>query len=257
MEKAVLKRIFEPYSPFEYNHPRYSIKILDQIVELKEVIELRSRIFAEEYNIEGLKNQMDIDEFDFVCDHLIIKDNQTGKLVGTYRILCSKFTNKFYSTNEFELDAFLKSDGIKLELGRACIEKNYRKGSVLSLLWRGVVQYAIRTKADYLFGCSSVKTESYINAQNLNEAFSREGYSDHQWAITPKKEYCFTEFEKNNSNYDFDLKIPSLLRSYLAAGAKIYGEPAFDREFHCLDYLTILKLDELKVAFEKRYNYEC
>ena len=69
MEKILQKRVFEPHSPFEFNHPRYSVKILNQIVELKEVMELRSRIFGEEYGIVGLKNKMDIDEFDFVCDH--------------------------------------------------------------------------------------------------------------------------------------------------------------------------------------------
>ena len=48
-------------------------------------------------------------------------------------------------------------------------------------------------------------------------------------------------------------QIPSLLRSYISAGAKVYGAPARDLEFQCIDFFTILNLEELNSSYEKRY----
>ncbi len=48
--------------------------------------------------------------------------------------------------------------------------------------------------------------------------------------------------------------IPALFGSYLRAGAKVALEPALDRDFQCLDYLTVLRLNQLTESFEKRYS---
>ena len=49
-------------------------------------------------------------------------------------------------------------------------------------------------------------------------------------------------------------KIPALLGSYFKAGAKLAGEPAIDREFHCIDFLTVLKIEDMSPAFKGKYN---
>lgn len=246
-------RGFEPFVRLSIEHSKYLVKTADQVSELKEVLLLRGKTFFEEYQVNNNGNPFDIDRHDFQCDHLIIQERATGKMIGTYRILCSKFTQEFYSANEFDLTGFLSTPGIKLELGRACIDPDHRNGVVLNLLWRGVLQYAVQTNADYLFGCSSVKTESYRSSQNINEALKRENKWDDQWKITPKSEFQFSEADKHSTQLD-SIEIPSLLKSYLNAGARVCGEPAYDRDFHCLDYLTVLKLDELKATFERRYK---
>lgn len=245
----------EPFVRIRLENGRYLIKTVDSVSELEEVLRMRGEIFGEEYGLERSSNTLDVDRYDFNCDHLVIKSRDTGECVGTYRMLCSTFTRDFYSEHEFELSAFLSAPGIKLELGRACIRKEHRKGSVLSLLWRGIVQYAVETRADYLFGCSSVKTESFRDSQVLNEAFLRENRIGTEWNIRPKSDFSFNEEDRLKDSAG-GVEIPSLLKSYLGAGARIYGEPAYDREFHCLDYLTILKLDELKSSFERRYRVE-
>ena len=47
--------------------------------------------------------------------------------------------------------------------------------------------------------------------------------------------------------------IPPLLRSYFSAGSKVYGHPALDKEFKCVDFLTILNCDELTSGYKRRY----
>ncbi len=252
-KSASRSRGIDPFVKLEIKNARYCIKTVDQIYELEKVLSLRQKIFASEYQLADLGMAFDIDRHDFKCDHLIIKENESDQIIGTYRLLCSSFTQDFYSANEFHLDEFLSAPGVKLELGRACIDPEHRKGSVLSLLWRGIVQYALETKADYLFGCSSVKTESYLSSQNINEALRRENKWSLNWNIGPTEPFQFTPEERASTQME-SVELPSLLKSYLGAGAQVYGEPAYDREFHCLDYLTILKLAELKSSFEKRYG---
>ena len=56
----------------------------------------------------------------------------------------------------------------------------------------------------------------------------------------------------------FDIKtetaeelIPPLLKSYLKAGSKVCGEPALDRKFRCVDFLTILDVKLLSNSFQR------
>jgi len=255
LKSLLVNRGVEPFVHLEIRTPRYVLKTLDQVSELEEVLKMRTVIFGEEYGVENLQANLDVDRFDLGCDHLIIKIPETGEIVGAYRLLCSAFTSSFYSSTEFDLEEFLKSPGIKLELGRACIKKDHRKGAVISLLWRGIVQYAIETRADYLFGCSSIKTTSYASVLDIQEGLKLNGRIGSEWKIEPSPPFRFQEDEKAKPHCGL-IEIPSLLQSYFSAGAKVYGEPALDREFHCVDYLTILRLSELKSNFERRYRNE-
>jgi putative hemolysin len=49
-----------------------------------------------------------------------------------------------------------------------------------------------------------------------------------------------------------DARPPKLLRTYLCLGAWICGEPALDREFKTIDFLTLLDLNNLSPAIRSR-----
>ena len=248
-----IHRRIEPLVSLLIENSKYTLKTLDQMSEFEQVLELRAKIFSEEYSAQTASDSIDIDRFDFSCDHLIIVEKKTHAVIGTYRMLCSKFVTDFYSESEFELESFLKEPGVKLELGRACIAKEHRKGAVISLLWRGIVRYASETKADYLFGCSSVKTESPGDAKGIVEHLKANGQFSDQWGIHPVGKYRIKDLDSAQST-GFQCEFPSLFQSYLNAGAKVYGEPALDRDFKCLDFLTVLRLKDITEAYEKRYQ---
>jgi hypothetical protein len=48
-------------------------------------------------------------------------------------------------------------------------------------------------------------------------------------------------------------KVPKLLRTYLAIGARIAGPPAWDREFGTIDFLTLLDLKLLSSSARNRF----
>ena len=48
-------------------------------------------------------------------------------------------------------------------------------------------------------------------------------------------------------------KIPKLLKTYLAIGARIAAPPAWDREFGTIDFLTLLDLNAVSPAARHRF----
>jgi putative hemolysin len=91
--------------------------------EIKEAQRLRYKVFAEEMganlsqNLEGL----DIDEFDAYCDHLLIRDQDSLKVVGTYRVLPphkAQELGRLYSDSKFDLTRLNHLRPKLVELGR-------------------------------------------------------------------------------------------------------------------------------------------
>src|SRR4051794_41280417 len=43
-----------------------------------------------------------------------------------------------------------------MELGRSCVEPDYRTGAVMQLLWRGIADYLDRHHVNLMLGCASL-----------------------------------------------------------------------------------------------------
>jgi putative hemolysin len=253
-------RALAPWVKIKVETSQYVAKTVDQLNELEQALLLRSKIFRDEFGADLGNSAYDLDHYDFVADHLIIISKDTQTVVGTYRLLCSSFTDRFYSESEFEMSHFLATPGTKLELGRACVHADHRRGAVLNLLWRAVVQYAFQVKAKYLFGCSSIQTTSQLETEGLIDQLRTQGAITQEWNIEAQLKYQFQPKdlaeERNSGSTPHPMTLPPLFRSYLKAGAKVVAAPAVDRDFKCVDLLTILKLSDLNPVHESRYKAE-
>jgi putative hemolysin len=49
------------------------------------------------------------------------------------------------------------------------------------------------------------------------------------------------------------VKVPKLLKTYLAIGAQICGSPAWDRDFGTIDFLTLLDLKAVSPSARNRF----
>ena len=108
---------------------------------------LRYLVFNVELK-EGLstseRSGLDIDPFDAFCDHLMVHDLESGKLVGTYRLQSGETAHRnfgYYGSQLFDFSVF---DGVRrqmLELGRACVHTDFRNIMVLHALWKGIDLY--------------------------------------------------------------------------------------------------------------------
>ena len=248
-------RSFRPKISFSFDFKDYTIKTVDHTEELWEVLRLRYNIFTQTYGVKLKFSDVDFDKLDLSGDHIVLYCNKAQKIIGTYRVICSQFTNEFYSDAEFEINKFKLAPGVKVELGRACIHEDYRTGASISLVWRGISKYCLLTEASYLFGCTSVKTVDPDIAREVLVYCQRE-YQGNRYGIHPTKNYQYPNFENLGlvgRPIDVESYIPSLMKSYLSAGAVIYGQPALDKDFQCTDYFTVLDLENINSTYYKRY----
>jgi putative hemolysin len=252
-----LLRAFRPKVSFAFDKGNYTVKTVENWTELEQVLRLRHEVFHKEFMGKTLALGMDFDRFDSVGDHLVIVDRESGKIVGTYRLICSQFSKSFYSASEFGLDEFLQVPGVKLEMSRACIHKDFRDGVVISLLWRGLIQYVQAVKADYLFGLASIRTMDQNDVGSIYQYLNANGFLSKEFSITAVPSYTMPGGEAlatAGSPDNGKALIPPLLNSYLRAGAKVCGLPALDESFECVDFLTVLRMKDISKLYDRRYT---
>jgi putative hemolysin len=242
---------YKAFVSIDFETKDFRVKTADNLGSLFQALYLRFLCFVAPHASKLNPFRIDVDQYDLRADHLLIYCKKTDRLVATYRILCSHFTDKFYSESEFNLDHFLEASGAKIELGRACVHPDFRKTNLVDLLWKGIGSYSKETRANFLFGCSSVKTLDHQVATDLIHYFDRKDLMGKEYEI---KTYGEQPKGLVPSVEDVDKsQVPPLLKGYFLAGAKLYGNPFFDRDFQCIDFLTILNLRNISPSFMRRY----
>lgn len=233
----------------------FVLKTAESPFELRQVLKLRHEVFYRELQDRAHESQLDFDEFDAICDHLIIIDRKSSRIVGTYRMICSTFSDRFYSQGEFHLEGLMAQPGVKLELGRACIDAEFRTGAIINLLWKGIAEYIRKTDTAYLFGCASVHTVDAVVASRLLALLRARDLAVDELDVRPTEKYrcVLPRVQAENST---EKEIPALIQSYILAGAKFYGEPALDVDFHCFDFFMMLKISEMSRLFRRRYKLD-
>ncbi len=128
--------------------------------DIQEVQSLRYEIFSKERGacLPDPKEAPNADPFDRICSHLAVKDTRVNKIVGTYRLARrqeERLLGAFLTENEFNLSCLLSEPDEILELSGACVALPYWTLPTLTLLWRGLAEYALHYHIAYFFGCVS------------------------------------------------------------------------------------------------------
>lgn len=241
----------------------YILKTAETFEELINGFRLRHEVFYNEFQSIDLEG-IDFDKFDSYFDHLIIIHKESRKVVGTYRVNCMDYSGISYTETEFNLKNIFDLSGPHLELGRACIHREHRKGSVLSLLWRGITEYMNLSGASLLFGCSSIKITETDKAALVYKYLVETNAISLDLTAAPTRKFSMPDFNlwcsyyKNNlteeQRAEAETLIPPLLKAYLKHGAKVVGVPAIDRDFDCIDLLTVLKKEDMTNSLARRFQ---
>jgi len=221
---------------------------------IKEAQALRYRVFAQEMGaklksgIEGL----DYDEVDDFCDHLVVYDNIKAKIVGYTRLLNetqAKRLGRFYSQNEFHMEQILALPGRFLEIGRTCVDPDYRGGAVLTTLWTALIQYAMEGQFNYLLGCASITPgPSGFAVDAVYRNIDSKNMAPPDLQVKPLIPVPLAlRCERDESG------IPPLLKSYFRFGVLVCGEPYWDEDFNCMDLFIILPLDQVQERYSKHF----
>lgn len=245
--------------PFEIRQSRYIIKTADNLGEFRRVIELRSKVFLQEFAGKDDVTLEDVEERDLEADFLIIQDAASGEVLASYRLICSDFSANFYSETEFQIHDFLRRPGRKLELSRACVRSDKRSSGIfVHLLWRGLAEYIRLTQSRYLFGCSSIQTLELKQLVRIYRYLRQENALSDEFRIAPLPSYSIIDADgiiamRPAETAASDEGIPPLLLAYLRAGAKVFGAPAFDQDFGCLDLFTVLDFEDMSSGHLRKY----
>ncbi|MEY4489546.1 MAG: hypothetical protein RIQ79_2054 [Verrucomicrobiota bacterium] len=237
--------------------PAYRLRLATSAEDLAASQRLRYEVFNVEMH-EGLASSAvtgrDEDEFDAVCDHLLVEDSNGEMAVGTYRLQTGKRAAEsglgFYSAREFEFSPYEGVRSQMIELGRACVAAEHRNPAVLGLLWRGIAQYSHACGARYLTGCSSLTSQDEAEGLAVYAELKSRYLVDEPWRTKPQPDWrCHPLQGRPKAG----VKVPRLMGTYLMLGAKICGEPAIDRSFGTIDFLTWMDLEGAAARTLKRY----
>ncbi|MFZ0686942.1 MAG: GNAT family N-acyltransferase [Terriglobales bacterium] len=238
----------------EIRQGHYRVRLASSDADRIAAFQLRFLVFNLELG-EGLEaayaSGRDMDQFDAVCEHLIVEHAGTGKIVGTYRLQTGATASAnagFYSEGEFDFAPYRHLQDSLVELGRACVHRDHRSTDVLYLLWRGIAQYARHHGGRYLIGCSSLTSQHPAHGAAVYRALQK--YLAVPHLRTTPHPHCAMPLVLPGDASD---KVPKLLRTYLAVGAKICGPPAIDREFKTIDFLTLIDLETLHPRVRARF----
>lgn len=233
----------------------FRVGLAQSLEDLLECQRLRYLVFNCELG-EGLDTSsqtgLDRDRFDYICDHLMVRDASTGKLVGTYRMqngYRAKGNLGYYSEEFFDFTPFESIRREVLELGRACVHHDFRNTAVLHMLWKGIARYAGSCGGRYLLGCSSLTSQDENEGMALYEVLQEKYLVEPSLRTAPKPAH---ECRSNGGPVEAP-KPPRLFRAYLDISARLCGPPAIDREFKTIDFLTLLDLHRIPDRVRTRF----
>ncbi len=246
------------------------VRLATRAKEIRRAQRLRFKVFYEDMlalpSPASLIRRRDIDEYDAVCDHLVVVDREVPRkrfrktkrrVVGTYRLLRQEVADRhvgFYSAGEYDIEPLVGAhpDLRFLELGRSCVLPAYRNKRTVELLWHGIWTYVLRHRIDVMIGCASLEgTDPQKLALPLS--FLHHYASAHApWRARAlgERRVPMNILAKEAVDPKAALRaLPPLIKGYLRLGAMFGDGAVIDRQFGTTDVLVVLPVS----AISRRY----
>jgi L-ornithine Nalpha-acyltransferase len=247
----------------------FDVRLATGAQDLAAAQRLRYRVFVEELGGTGPmvdhEMRLERDEFDPVVDHLCLVDTRRDAealdhVVGVYRLLpgdrAERF-GRFYCDAEYDLGPLRRSGRPLLELGRSCVDADYRGSSGMFLMWNALADYVLDHGIELLFGVASFHGTDipmlapslswlhhhHLAPEGLRPVARPEGFQRMD-LIAPDR------LDRREAL----VGMPALIKAYLRLGGLV-GEGAFiDRAFNTTD--VFLLMDTAAMSAKHRQFYE-
>ena len=231
-----------------------SVGLARNAAEIVEAQRLRYRVFAGEMGAKLPTRTPGVDEdiYDPWCEHLVVRNDDTGEIVGTYRILTPDNARRvgYYSENEFDLTRLQHLRPRMVELGRSCVHQDYRSGATITLLWSGLAKFMLENGYDYLIGCASISMSDggHAAASLYNQLADSKTMSPLEYRVFPRCPLPLAALRN-----DLSAEMPPLIKGYLRAGAWVCGEPAWDPDFNTADLPILMPMSKISDRYAKHF----
>lgn len=230
--------------------------------EVREAQRLRFDVFAGEMGATLPKSVPghDVDLFDDYCEHLLVRDQQTRQVIGTYRVLTpvqAKRVGSTYSDTEFDLTRLRTLRDRMVELGRSCVHPDHRHGGVIMALWGALGEFMLRNQLDTMIGCASIP----MNMEGPHGMVGGGHAAASIWRQVRQTHLASIEFHVRprlplpveQLNDTLVVEPPALIKAYLRLGSKVLGPPAWDPDFNAADLPLMMRLADLPARYRKHF----
>lgn len=237
--------------PIKINH--LEAFIADNPEDIAAAQRLRYDVFAREMGakIDAIDGR-DIDRYDAVCRHLLVRDLNNGAIVGTYRLITAEAAQAaggWYSASEFDISNIEHLMPQAVELGRACVHRDYRSGAAITLLWTGLSRFMKEQGLEYMVGCASVSmADGGHEAASLYRYLEQKHFAPEAYRVFPKIPVPLDELRQ-----DLDVTPPALLKGYLRAGVWVCSAPFWDKDFNTADMLVMMPMSRVNPRYAKHF----
>ncbi len=244
------------------------VRLAVTAAELDAVQALRFRVFYGEMGASAdpatRASGRDRDRYDTVADHLLVIDHAIGPgaegVVGTYRLIrraAAETAGGFYSLAEYDLGPILHFPGRLLELGRSCVDADYRNRAVMQLLWGGIAAYVFDHRIDLMFGCASLPgTDPDALAAELTYLYEHHlAAPELRPRALPERYVDMRRAPPGTVDARHALALlPPLIKGYLRLGGFVGDGAVIDRQFNTTDVAIVVKTDLVTEKYYRHYE---
>ncbi|WP_030418861.1 MULTISPECIES: GNAT family N-acetyltransferase [unclassified Streptomyces] len=233
---------------------RYTVSLARDEEDVRAAQRLRHDVFAAEMGALLTTPQpgLDIDSFDAYCDHLLVREETTGQVVGTYRLLPPEraaVAGRLYAEGEFDLAPLAPIRPGLVEVGRSCVHPDHRGGAVIGLIWAGLARYMAERGHAWLAGCCSLPlADGGHTAAATWERVRERHLAPEAYRVRP-----LLPWQPRPAAPSGRTELPALLRGYLRLGAWVCGEPAHDADFGVADLYVLLAMDRVDPRYLRHF----
>jgi putative hemolysin len=256
-------------APAQASGPRYSLLLSTDPSLIEAAQRLRYDVFTSTPGFTlpagpqtGVDGQRDVDRFDEYCDHLLVRDDDSGELVGCYRMLAPAgaiAAGGLYTETEFDVGAFDPLRPSLVEMGRAVVRHGHRNGGVVLLMWAGILAYLDRYGYDYVTGCVSVPIGDEADGETpgsqlrgVRDFILSRHAAPPQYRVRPHRPVLIDGKTIDDVAPPPRPSVPALMRGYLRLGTQVCGEPAHDPDFGVGDFCVLLDKQRADTRYLKR-----
>ena len=229
---------------------------------------LRWRVFYDEMGAKPTAEMAaagrDFDDFDAICDHLLVLDTSAGpgveQVVGTYRLTRraqAEAFGRYYTAGEYDIAKIVAMPGNILELGRSCVDAAYRNTLTMQLLWRAIAHYVNVHGVDLMFGCASLPGTD-PQALALPLAYLAHFHMAPEALRPVALPDRYTEMrllppERIDQKRAL-VALPPLIKGYLRLGGFFGDGAVIDHQFNTTDVCVIVKSDQVRGKYQRHYE---
>ena len=240
--------------------PRYTLLLSTDATMIDAAQRLRHHVFSTEPGFT-LSAATDADRFDEYCDHLLVREDNSGELVGCYRMLPPPgaiAAGGLYTATEFDVRGLDPLRPSLVEMGRAVVREDHRNGGVVLLMWAGILAYLDRCGYDYVAGCVSVAVAGAEDSapgsqiRGVRDFVRRRHAAPAEYTVYPYRPVTVDGKALDDIDAPVRVSIPPLMRGYLRLGAQVCGDPAHDPDFGVGDFPALLDKRRADIRYLKR-----